>query len=365
MEQRPLEPDTEKRVRSMLEDGEKILWSSPVSPPAYARLVIQNLVALGYAVGMLWLILTLSMGRTWALTYGYAAYYGVVATVPVLGFGFLAMAVSRRSLGAAYVLTDRRALVLTPSLFGRYATRSVPASNLSRAAVVVRPDGTGNVLLGAILAPASARKGTYVRELVGFFGVDDARALHARVLEAARAVPQVDPQVEPQRSTPVQLIVPVILWLMAIAFFLPGVSVLVKASQSSSWPRAAGFVKDSRVIVVHGGKSDRLKPSIFYVYGVDGRTHTGSVLAFGDDLGEHRSANDAVSRYPRGASILVHYNPAQPDESVLESGIMPTAFLMPAAGVFIALLGSGVLFFARMNNWPREQAGVESRFLIS
>ena len=58
-----------------------------------------------------------------------------------------------------------------------------------------------------------------------------------------------------------------------------------------------------------------------YQYQVDGKPYVGKVIKAGDQFFSVRlygEAQKTIARYPVGAQVTVHYNPANPAESALE-----------------------------------------------
>lgn len=97
-----------------------------------------------------------------------------------------------------------------------------------------------------------------------------------------------------------------------------------KAAASIAWPATDGRITGSKVERVKRGGEGKATytADITYEYALDGRTFEGDRVWFGDDY----SASDAsafraaVGRYPVGSAVKVHYDPAEPAESVLEPG---------------------------------------------
>ena len=96
--------------------------------------------------------------------------------------------------------------------------------------------------------------------------------------------------------------------------------VLLKAA--TTWPATTGRVIKSRV-EVSGGEHTSVYPRITYAYDVNGRAYQNDLLRAGDRIMRVSTGQDAyatVDRYPEGANVTVYYNPANPQESVLEKG---------------------------------------------
>ena len=64
--------------------------------------------------------------------------------------------------------------------------------------------------------------------------------------------------------------------------------------------------------------------SVVYEYEAEGRRYTADTLQIRGNLQTTRSLRrerELLSRYPAGTSVLVYYNPAKPEEAVLQPGI--------------------------------------------
>ena len=97
-----------------------------------------------------------------------------------------------------------------------------------------------------------------------------------------------------------------------------------QAAGAKRWSKAAGRVVSSRV----EGRTERTtrneaaitvyEPVVDYAYTVAGREYRGSRLAFGASVASSRAwAEGKAAAFPEGREVTVHYNPANPAESVL------------------------------------------------
>lgn len=122
---------------------------------------------------------------------------------------------------------------------------------------------------------------------------------------------------------------------------------IVEAQQSLQWPTVPGRIVRSGVDVsVHRershdiGRRDRETRSysaeIEYEFEVDGQTVKGSRIAvISDQFGSKAWAKTTVQKFPVGTEVKVSYNPAKPEQCVLEPGRWGGAgFLLILAGVF-------------------------------
>ena len=122
---------------------------------------------------------------------------------------------------------------------------------------------------------------------------------------------------------------------------------IIEAQQSLQWPTAPGRIVRSGVNVsVHRDRShdrDRRKQEtrsysagIEYEFEVDGDTVKGSRIAvISDQFGSKAWAETTTQKFPVGGEVTVSYNPAKPEQSVLEPGRWGGAgFLLIIAGAF-------------------------------
>lgn len=106
-------------------------------------------------------------------------------------------------------------------------------------------------------------------------------------------------------------------------------SQFIAASRSVSFPTAPGQVVSSEVEsqrssggggVGRGRTVHRAK--ISYTYTIGGQTYSGDRVRYAEwSSSSSGHAQSLVQRYPPGAPISVHYNPARPEVSVIEPGL--------------------------------------------
>jgi hypothetical protein len=107
--------------------------------------------------------------------------------------------------------------------------------------------------------------------------------------------------------------------------------VRARALATLAWPRAPGRVTASWIgNTTKPGGGDfptvAYEPQVSYSYEVAGTTYHGVRISFADpvDANKKRVA-DLVARYPAGAVVQVAYDPANPNESVLEQSLRGTS----------------------------------------
>lgn len=124
---------------------------------------------------------------------------------------------------------------------------------------------------------------------------------------------------------------------------------LGKAKAAESWPTAPGRVVSCRVDVEEstdndGNASTWYNPVVTYGYAVGDRELQGTRLRFGNYRSSSaKKAEAALAPYTVGSSPLVRYNPAKPEECVLETTKPgPVYLLMAAAGLIFVAVGIAI-----------------------
>ncbi|MBN1808753.1 MAG: DUF3592 domain-containing protein [Planctomycetes bacterium] len=146
-----------------------------------------------------------------------------------------------------------------------------------------------------------------------------------------------------------------------------GNSVVAKAKASAGWPSAKGRIErssldsrrtrstDSRG---HGRETTSYYADIMYSYTVDGRKYSGGKVRYGASSTSRAAADKLVEKYRAGEDVDVYYDPAKPEESVLEPGAVWQSYLMLGIGILLAI--GGLLLFVwamRGGGKARQQQG--------
>ncbi|MCU1391772.1 MAG: hypothetical protein JWM34_200 [Ilumatobacteraceae bacterium] len=108
------------------------------------------------------------------------------------------------------------------------------------------------------------------------------------------------------------------------------------AKASLGWPVVPGTIMSSQVTTHRSLNADSsthttmYAPEVSYVYAVNGQQLTSDNVSFTGVAGESWSsgAEAVVARYPPGAAVQVHYNPANPAEAALEHSAGGTSSLV-------------------------------------
>ena len=139
-----------------------------------------------------------------------------------------------------------------------------------------------------------------------------------------------------------------IIMLIGVLYYLP-------ALQNQAWPTTEGKVISSEVrpteVWGRAGPIQYYAADVKYEYAVNGKTLTGSQLAFGTDSGlfsDPARALQEVEQYPIGRTVIVHFNPDNPQDALLNIGGTAGGALMIGFGVFFIVLGiAGLILFRK------------------
>lgn len=132
-----------------------------------------------------------------------------------------------------------------------------------------------------------------------------------------------------------------LLWLAGFAFI--HFRAVAKAKASETWPTTIGKVASSQVLVEEsrdGEGATWYNPVIAYTYTAAGRTIEGSRIRFANmRRGSQKKAEAVLAPYRAGAPVTVRYNPAKPEEAVLETHKPGPLYVVLALGglVFVAV----------------------------
>ena len=97
---------------------------------------------------------------------------------------------------------------------------------------------------------------------------------------------------------------------------------LLQLRRAAHWPQAAGRIVKSGVTASHQQRIDKETevvnlPAIEYEFSANGRNYIGRRIGVGEDSGG-TNTEATLARYPVGADVAVYYDPADPENCVLE-----------------------------------------------
>ena len=120
--------------------------------------------------------------------------------------------------------------------------------------------------------------------------------------------------------------------VLALAFVALAIKMGRRAGRTRAWTRDDARVLSNGVTIrltqgeANAGDIDaferRYRPNVSYEYLVDGISHVGTAIApdLAEAYGSDGWALRVIARYPVGAAVAAHHDPADPARAVLEPG---------------------------------------------
>lgn len=142
---------------------------------------------------------------------------------------------------------------------------------------------------------------------------------------------------------------------MGMFLFLFGLVWLRQAFAEAHWPTVIGTVVSSKVesfrtITGGGGGQDAhvtmYRPAVVYRYEIGGLPYESNRIRREKVSGAQEFAERRAARYSAGEPVRVRYNPADPADSVLETGSFGFLVLWALAGVMFAIGASVSGYFS-------------------
>jgi hypothetical protein len=133
------------------------------------------------------------------------------------------------------------------------------------------------------------------------------------------------------------------LWLFIVIGVVAigcGAWTLLRSIRCARWPTVEAVIESAemgRHPGNHGG--DTYSANISYNYQVAGIQYEGTRLAFGEMTTSPEYAQGILKRYPVGKKVPVHYDPANPELAVLETGLHGGTGIAFAVGTVFVLAG--------------------------
>lgn len=145
-------------------------------------------------------------------------------------------------------------------------------------------------------------------------------------------------------------------FIFSAVFLIAGLACVIanlvqrkRAKEAETWPTVPGVVTSSglqeeRSYDHDSGTSINYKPVVQYTYTIMGQTFTGDQLSFGTVSYDHRTAEKKIAPYPQGAQVMVHYDPDNPLNAVLETKAAGSVVFMIVGIVFMLIGVLAVVF---------------------
>lgn len=131
-----------------------------------------------------------------------------------------------------------------------------------------------------------------------------------------------------------------------ILFF--GVRQILRANASTTWPTVTGVVTVAELGKHLGHDRDdatTYSADISYDYVVNDHSYVNGTVNFGSvQTSDPSTARRVLKRYPVGLQVPVYYNPADPQEAILEPGLDWGSWFLPIFGGIFLVVGVGIFF---------------------
>ncbi len=133
-------------------------------------------------------------------------------------------------------------------------------------------------------------------------------------------------------SIPLNTIVYIIVYLLAIIFFISGCYLFKKSKQTIKWGKTKGSIYYSELSKqeMDAGSPVTYKAKVKYLYTINGKEYNSKRIFFGDFVSEGLPYNSKklLKKYQKGSEVDIYYNTLKPEESVLERGIHFNVYLL-------------------------------------
>lgn len=141
--------------------------------------------------------------------------------------------------------------------------------------------------------------------------------------------------------------------LIGLGILIFGIKYLQKARATLQWPKAEGRIIRSRVADWYDSDGDTMYGAqIEYAYIVDGYEYHGHEVKKGTPQTSSPDPQEKiVARYPRGAAVMVTYDPENITDAVLEPGAAWGAYLPLILGIVMTLLAGSMLYSLLTSEW--------------
>lgn len=134
----------------------------------------------------------------------------------------------------------------------------------------------------------------------------------------------------------------------------------VKSFRAAAYPTSPGTVIASSLKISSGRHGPMYGAEVRFRFQVAGQTYESGEYRYNSPRSSDSTyANSILAQFPVGAAVTVHYNPANPNDAVLQTGIDGTTrffvfFITPFAVVMLALWHGAVhSFTGRDHRGPR------------
>lgn len=188
----------------------------------------------------------------------------------------------------------------------RRGTTPVPNNTMTTTATGLRAAAAALFLIGLLVIFGGWRASRLPKQVLWAIGI-------TIVLCALYAIPE---GTLPASLGPYAITMPIPLVLAAVIFYKTR-----EVRKAATWSTGKAVIKSSRSVASRhrfGGDTTQVKnqPEVRYEFTVGDRTYQSERISIGDNPAD--ALEEVLKRYHKGAEVPVYYNPAKPEECVLE-----------------------------------------------
>lgn len=119
---------------------------------------------------------------------------------------------------------------------------------------------------------------------------------------------------------------------------------LAKAAAAAKWPTTQGLILKASVQTEELMRERRetlnfFRPDVLYTYSVNGQEFTSDTLRVGlRSQARSDEARQMAAEYPPGKVVVVHYNPSNPADALLEPAVNSQTMAIVGSGVALIVV---------------------------
>ena len=138
----------------------------------------------------------------------------------------------------------------------------------------------------------------------------------------------------------------VLLSLIALGLLTLAIQLHVVASGAQEWSTTTGLVVASYIRktgvgnAAEAGDTDSYAPVVRYEYRIGSDPYAGSKIGFGDLFYNWYSSKSRVQAFPKGSSVIVYFDPQDPNSAVLDRTYPSVAIAMLVGIALLSLLSA-------------------------
>ncbi len=149
-------------------------------------------------------------------------------------------------------------------------------------------------------------------------------------------------------------------------FLVYGLHQIDRASRTADWPAVRGEILEAKVRTHRSDNKDTWSCRVKYAYEVEGRYYEGDRIAFGYTGSNNESMHSNLQKkLSRSKYVRVYYDPRNPAESTLATGIHRSAYLPVMFGAlwltFCGGIASLVMLGGTLKKLPQRLAKLNHR----